>query len=375
VYLTLKDAHSTVPAVFFRGADTARRLALRTGSEIEVWGRLSVYEPRGAYQVIVNRIRPHGIGELQRRFEELKSRLRAEGLFDDERKRPIPLLPRCVGVITSPEGAAIRDFLQIIERRFADLHIRIVPTSVQGEGAARQIAAGIGFLDRTRACDVIVVTRGGGSIEDLWAFNEEIVARAVAACGLPVVSAVGHERDFTICDFAADLRVPTPSAAAELVVGAKAELSERVRNSGRRLRHVLERRIGDARRRFERAAGSPVFREPAALVRMAQQRLDELSLRLTNGLRKQAELRRARYDKAAAQLTALSPRNVLRRGYAILLDERHGRAVRTPDDAPVGAGLHALLARGGLRIKVTEHLAADNSDPGVDDARGGKEQS
>jgi exodeoxyribonuclease VII large subunit len=364
VYLTLKDERSQIPAVFFRGAESARQLELRTGVEIEVWGRLSVYEPRGAYQVIVSRLRPCGQGDLQRRFEELKARLCAEGLFDDDRKRAIPVLPRCVGVITSPEGAAIRDFLNILHRRFSNIHVRVVPTSVQGPGAAPQIAAGLRYLDRTGSCDVIVVTRGGGSLEDLWPFNEEVVARAVASCSVPVISAVGHERDFTICDFAADLRVPTPSAAAELVIAGKAEMNERIGNLARRLRNAVERRATDLRRRLERAAGSPVFREPAHIVRMYQQRVDEFSLRLAAALRTRAERDRARLTRLTAQLGALSPRNVLARGYAILLDEERGVAVRSSEETEAGASLRAILADGGLRVTVTETLAdngpADN---------------
>lgn len=358
VYFSLKDKCSQVSAVFFRGAEQARALRLAEGQAVEVWGRLGVYEPRGAYQVMVTRIRPLGVGLLQQRFEELKSRLRAEGLFDDERKRPIPLLPRCVGVVTSPDGAAIRDFLQILGRRFANVRVRICPAAVQGERAAREIVAALEFLNRTQACDVIVVTRGGGSIEDLWPFNEEIVARAVAASGIPVISAVGHEVDFTICDFAADLRVPTPSAAAELVIGRKAELVERIRSGTRRLASALRLRLSEYRRRCERAAGSPIFREPANLVRLMQQRLDELSLRLGRALATRADKARARLDTSVAKLGALNPRRVLERGYAVLIAERTGAAVTEAATVAPGEKLRGIVAHGELRLTVDDDRGA-----------------
>jgi len=352
VYFSLKDSRGQVSAVFFRGADIARRLELRSGLEIEALGRVSVYEPRGVYQIIVDRIRPKGVGALQQQFEELKKKLRGEGLFDEERKRAIPALPRCVGVVTSPEGAAVRDFLQILNRRFAEMHVRICPAAVQGEGAAAQIADGIRVLNEAEACDVIVVTRGGGSLEDLWAFNEEALARAIAGSRIPVISAVGHERDFTIADFVADLRAPTPSAAAELVIAKKAELVEQITSCRQRLRTLLQLTLSECRRRLERAAGSAVFREPASLVRMYQQRLDELSLRLSRSLDQHTERARARLDQAAGKLGALNPRQVLARGYAILMSERTGKAVRAAGEAQAGDAIRGVLAKGELGMVV-----------------------
>ncbi len=353
VYFTLKDAASQVAAVMFRGVETARRLELRTGMEIEVYGRLTVYEPRGAYQVLVQLIRLKGIGDLQKRFEEMKNRLRAEGLFDVERKRPIPLLPRCVGVVTSPEGAAIRDFLRLLQRRCGGMPVRLVPVPVQGPEAAPQIAAAVRFLSETRACDVIVVTRGGGSLEDLWAFNEEVVARAVAASAIPVISAVGHERDYTICDFAADLRAPTPSAAAEAVIGAKADLLERVRVSRGRLQKALELCLARRRERLQRLLARPVLHQPAAAVRVFHQRVDELTTRLAGGLRRRAERARGQADSLRGRLAALDPRQVLARGYAILTDAG-GRALRRADETVPGAALRALLHEGELGVRVEQ---------------------
>ena len=364
VYFSLKDSRTQLAAVFFRGAQTARQLDLETGLEVEAWGRLSVYEPRGVYQIIVSRVRPRGIGLLQERFEQLKSKLREEGLFDEERKRTIPVLPRCVGVVTSPEGAAIRDFLRLLGRRFANVHVRICPVAVQGDKAADEIARAIQFLNQTDACDVLVVTRGGGSLEDLWPFNEERVARAVASSRIPVISAVGHERDFTICDFVADLRVATPSAAAQLVIAGKAETLERIHSMRQRLASLLRLKLSESRRRLERAVGSPVFREPANLVRMYQQRVDELSLRLTRALRQAVERARARLQQAVGKLEALSPRAVLGRGYAILLHEATERALRRSADAQAGDRVRGVLAAGELEMRVTEvHAPGDRVAP------------
>jgi exodeoxyribonuclease VII large subunit len=360
VYLTLKDARSQISAVFFRGAETAQRLGLRTGMEVEVQGRLSVYEPRGQYQVLVQDIRAGGLGALQRQFEELRERLRGEGLFDPDRKRPIPDLPRCVGVVTSPQGAAIRDFLRVVSRRFGGLHVRVAPVAVQGKDASRQIAAALAALNEMRACDVIVLTRGGGSLEDLWPFNEEPVARAIAASALPVISAVGHERDVTISDLVADLRVATPSAAAELVVRAKAELAETIETRVRRMQSALKLRLANLRRRLERAAGHPILREPLSVVRRYQQRVDELNVRLGNAQTRIVALRQAQLDRTVDRLRALNPKAVLERGYSILFDE-HDRAVRDAAEVAAGSKLRGVLARGEVDVNVLASRPRDDA--------------
>ena len=353
VYFTLKDSGSQMAVVFFRGAAEAQQVKLAEGMQIEVYGRLTVYEPRGQCQLVIERLRPKGLGLLQRKFEELKKKLREEGLFDAERKRPIPALPRCIGVVTSPSGAAIRDFLQILGRRFAGVRVRICPTAVQGDKAAAKIVAAIEFLNRTTSCDVIVVTRGGGSLEDLWPFNEESVVRAVAGSRIPTISAVGHEVDFTLCDFAADLRVPTPSAAAEQVIGKKAELAERLVHLRQRLGASLSLRRSELRRRFERAAGSPVFREPANLVRSSQQRLDELVLRLARALGQQRQNAKARLAQVNGKLSVLNPRAVLDRGYAILLERQTEKPLVSAAETAIGARLRAVLSRGELEVLVS----------------------
>ena len=350
-YFTMKDAKSQIKAVYFNGAATCSRLGIANGTLIEAFGNLSVYEVRGEYQFGIRQLRRAGIGELQKRFEELKRKLAAEGLFDPQRKRPIPKLPERIGVVTSPTGAAIRDFLQIINRRFPNVNIRIYPCMVQGQGAAEQVARGVEFFNRTGGADVIVVTRGGGSMEDLWPFNEERLARAVAASAIPVISAVGHEIDFTICDFAADLRVPTPSAAAELVIGKREEMAAKLERLDKDLRNVLALTLTRLRSRFERAAGSFVFREPKHLAEMRRQQLDELESRLFSCAENLLLRHRSRLDRLAGTLAALNPRRQLERGYAILFDPAENRPVTT-SKLPAGTPLRAQLADGEMDVEV-----------------------
>ena len=350
-YSTLKDANSQLRAVFLGGAAQCAKLGIANGAKIEAFGNLTVYEVRGEYQFSARRLRLAGLGDLQRRFEEVRRRLAAEGLFDQERKRPIPVLPKRIGVVTSPTGAAIRDFLQIINRRFPNVNIRIYPCMVQGQGAAEQVARGVEFFNRTGGADVIVVTRGGGSMEDLWPFNEERLARAVAASAIPVISAVGHEIDFTICDFAADLRVPTPSAAAELVIGKREEMAAKLERLDKDLRNVLALTLTRLRSRFERAAGSFVFREPKHLAEMRRQQLDELESRLFSCAENLLLRHRSRLDQLAGTLAALNPRRQLERGYAILFDPAENRPVTT-SKLPAGTPLRAQLADGEMDVEV-----------------------
>ena len=350
-YFTLKDTNSQLRAVFFGGAAQCAKLGVANGSMIEAFGNLTVYEVRGEYQFSARRLRLAGLGDLQRRFEEVRRRLAAEGLFDQERKRPIPVLPKRIGVVTSPTGAAIRDFLQIINRRFPNVNIRIYPCMVQGQGAAEQVARGVEFFNRTGGADVIVVTRGGGSMEDLWPFNEERLARAVAASAIPVISAVGHEIDFTICDFAAALPVPTPSAAAELVIGKREEMAAKLERLDKDLRNVLALTLTRLRSRFERAAGSFVFREPKHLAEMRRQQLDELESRLFSCAENLLLRHRSRLDRLAGTLAALNPRRQLERGYAILFDPAENRPVTT-SKLPAGTPLRAQLADGEMDVEV-----------------------
>ena len=281
LYFTLKDANAQLSAVMFRGSAAKLNFKLKDGLQVIAFGQVSVYEKRGQYQLIVGQMMPKGLGALQLAFEELKQRLAKEGLFDPARKKPIPTLPQRIGLVTSPSGAAIRDFLNIIGRRYPNVHIVINPVRVQGAGAAEEIAAAIDEFNALELADVLIVTRGGGSLEDLWAFNEEIVARAIARSRIPTISAVGHEIDFTIADFVADLRAPTPSAAAELVVKAKEEFASLVQQHQNRLDKDLRLRVSEARQRFSALATSYVFRQPAELIRQYQQQVDDLRHRLS----------------------------------------------------------------------------------------------
>lgn len=339
IYFTLKDAGSQIKTVFFKGSQRGHTQKLADGLKVRVHGEISVYEKGGSYQIIARRIETAGKGDLHAQFEALKLKLLEEGLFAEERKRPLPFLPQHVAVVTSPRGAAIRDFLNVINRRYPNLHIVIFPVRVQGEGAAEEVANAIRLANARGGMDVIVVTRGGGSLEDLWCFNEEVVARAIAGSDLPVLSAIGHEVDFTIADFVADFRAPTPSAAAELLVGRKDAFEEQLAQFSRSLAGALKTHVLQLKHRLLRAATHPAMREPRILVQQYQQRIDtsmrrmqnamtrdvqsvrhqlsDHSRRLEHGLTLGLERRRSRVERYQAGLAALSPLAVLERGYSI----------------------------------------------------------
>ena len=312
LYFTLKDAGAQLSVVMFRGNAASLKFKLGDGLQIVAFGELSVYEARGQYQLIARRMEPKGYGALQLAFEQLKQKLAAEGLFDAARKKAIPSYPEHIGIVTSPTGAAIRDILNIIERRFPNVHIVIAPARVQGDGAAAEIAAAVDEFNALNESgqlplDVLIVTRGGGSIEDLWAFNEEVVARAVARSKIPTISAVGHEIDFTICDFVADLRAPTPSAAAELVVKQRLELAETIATLGQRMERETETALDALKHRLELAASSYVFRRPAELVRQYQQRVDDALASIESAAGQWLSARRGRIEVLGEQLARLSP--------------------------------------------------------------------
>ena len=351
-YFQMKDEKSQIKVCWFGGAQQCRALGVENGSVVEVFGNLSVYDVRGEYQFSVKKLRLAGIGTLQQRFEELKRKLEAEGLFDPAKKKPIPVLPRKIGVVSSPSGAAIRDFLQIINRRFPNVEVKIFPAQVQGAGAAEEVARGVEFFNRPNQADVIVVTRGGGSMEDLWEFNEEVVARAVAASRIPVVSAVGHEIDFTICDFAADLRAPTPSAAAEMVSPREEDLLDRMDGCARHLRSAVDLRIASAARRVEALAAAPLFREPGHLLEMRSQQLDELQVRLTNRVERCMTEAGHRLEALALRLNGVDPRRQLERGYAILTNDADGKPLTSAQGVSSGTAVKAILADGELSLHV-----------------------
>ena len=394
-YFTLKEHDSTVKCVAFRSSHRYWKFRPRDGLAVLARGRIDVYEQRGEYQLIVELLEPQGLGALQLAFEQLKKKLAAEGLFAAERKRSLPRFPRRIGIVTSPRGAAIADMVQILSRRFPGLHIRIFPAQVQGEGAVEEVCRAIEWFSRSRWPDLIIVGRGGGSLEDLWTFNEEAVARAIAACSMPVVSAVGHETDVTIADFVADLRAPTPSAAAEMVICTREELLERLNTCRskavqamryrlammeRRLRKqgvdralgVLHRRIGRGLQRTDeqeyrlreriRAALDTRNRARRALderlrsfdvrprLAAAARRLKAADRRAVECIRLRLSRRRSRFEQLSAKLSQLSPLRILERGYAIVSNQ--SGILKDAGAAPSGSRIHVRLERGELDAKV-----------------------
>jgi exodeoxyribonuclease VII large subunit len=305
LYFTLKDAGAQLRCVMFKGA--AKNLKFRPGDGLALIarGRISLYDQRGEYQLICEYLEPAGVGALQLAFMQLKERLAQEGLFDESRKRPLPTFPRRVGVVTSPTGAAIHDILNVLKRRFASVEILLYPVRVQGEGAAGEIARAIDDMNRLGLADVLIVGRGGGSLEDLWAFNEEVVARAVHRSRLPVISAVGHETDWTICDFAADLRAPTPSAAAELVIASSVELRGRMEALDHRLRLAMETRLASLESRIDALRRS--LHDPGTMLGHLAQRLDDLAGRLELALLNSVARNRGQFDRLQAGLMHANP--------------------------------------------------------------------
>ena len=359
VYFILKDSKAEIRATYFGGLNQISSLNVENGSRVEVFGKLSVYEPRGEYQFNVKAMRPKGLGDLFIRLEELKKKLSAEGLFDESIKKSIPPFPRRIGVITSPDGAAIRDFLQIINRRFPNINIKIYPSPVQGKGSELTLAKGVEFFNRSECADVIILMRGGGSMEDLWPFNEEVLARAISKSQIPVISAVGHEIDFTICDMVADLRVPTPSAAAELVVASQDEFQNFIADAKRRLASAIELMIQKYRTRFHRAAESYVFKEPMHLMRNSQQKLDEIAKRMDNTLKFSLERLQMKLAHSDGRLKALDPTAVLHRGYSVLMEKNSKRVITRPDVAE-DTILTALLAEGSIDLKLLKSPSENN---------------
>lgn len=396
LYFTLKDAKAQIRCVCFYQQARLLKFRPEDGLHATVRGSIGVYEARGEYQIYVEHIEPVGVGALQLAFEQLKARLAAEGLFDASRKKPLPVLPRRIGIITSPSGAAIRDFLRILSRRFPNAHVVLYPARVQGDEAKKDIVEAIRYLDRKQLVDVMVLARGGGSLEDLWAFNEEIVARAIAASTIPVISAIGHETDFTIADFVADVRASTPSNAAEIVVRARQEFLAQIASFEQQLAQRMRYVLLEQRHRVQELATHPSFRRLEDLLRQGQQRLDEITGRLAEVLQarlrvarqrftvaetriaafdlrgripplwlrleqRASELRarieralltqRQRLERLMLQLDERSPLRVLERGYAIVTDAA-GTVVRDAAQVGIGDELGIQLHRGWLAAEV-----------------------
>lgn len=350
-YMTLKDASSQIRAVYFSGASVCAKMKIQEGSKVEAFGRLTCYPPRGEYQLSIRSLRPLGVGDLQRQFEEMKQKLAAEGLFDESRKKRLPFLPTRIGVVTSPEGAALQDFLKISLARFPMLTIRIYPSPVQGKGAELQIAEGVRYFNRRRNVDVIVVTRGGGSLEDLWPFNEEIVGRAIAESRIPVVSGVGHEVDFTIADFAADLRAPTPSGAAELIVPEKAAIDDLLSTQKARILSSISIYYERAKRDFDTLLHSEPLRKPAFFVMEKSQQVDFMVKDMEHILNIAAADSEQHLKLTEEKLHTISPFAILNRGYSMIFGPDGRTPLTDPAQAPAGQILTGRLAKGTLRLR------------------------
>ncbi len=351
LYFTLKDTEGQIKAVMFRGQASRLRFLPEDGMKVIVQGRVSVYTAGGQYQIYVNDIQPDGAGILALRFEQLKRKLEAEGLFAEERKKPIPRYPKTVGVITSPTGAAVRDICNVLGRRFPCAEMILFPAAVQGEGAAEQLTQGIFFFGETRLADVIIIGRGGGSAEDLWAFNDETLARAIADCPVPVISAVGHEIDFTICDFVADLRAPTPSAAAELAVPDAEKMKQYFLSAGQHLEQRMVQKITSERRYLGQMASARALSSPERVLDPVRMRISDLENHLNQSIGLRNERNRKDLSKMIASLDALSPLRVLTRGYAAVL--KKDAAVSKAKELKIGDQLDVRFSDGIVRAEVT----------------------
>jgi exodeoxyribonuclease VII large subunit len=352
-YLTLKDDRAQLRAAIWKNAAARVRFDLHDGLEVICCGHIDVYAPRGSYQLIIEHVEPRGIGALDLALRQLREKLAKEGLFDPARKRPLPPFVRRIAVVTSPTGAAIHDFLQVLGRRWRGADVLVVPTRVQGEGAAEEIAAAIAAVNRLALpIDCLVVTRGGGSLEDLWAFNEEPVVRAIHASRIPVVSAIGHEIDVTLADLVADVRALTPSEAAELVAPAAEELLAGLRQVQKRLTAAVRGCALSSRSRLDAAARHYVFRRPYQRIHNLARRLDELGTRSSRAMRQRLRLARGRVGSTAAQLESLSPLAVLGRGYSITQRTADGRVIRNAAELAVGDELTTRFAQGEATSRV-----------------------
>ena len=402
-YFSLKDDRSQVRAVVWKTAARLLKWKPKDGMRVLARGGLKVYAPRGEYQISVDVLEPLGLGSLQQAFEELKDKLAKEGLFDPTKKRPLPMLPRCIGIVTSPTGAVIQDILRVLQRRYANLGVLIYPVRVQGPEAAYEIVQGVRALNRFKQVDVVMLARGGGSLEDMLPFNDEMVARALATSRIPTLSAVGHETDFTIADFVADLRAPTPSAGAERVVQAKDDIAARIDSLRRRLDAAAQMRVQRTRARVDAVRSHRVFEAERGRLRTYAQRVDDLARRAETGARRRLEqagdrrrriserlealrwdrlaaARRERIDaharrlaelvrarlraqradlgRAMAKLESLSPLAVLQRGYALAFDAQ-GRLLQSANQVAAGDLVDVRLHRGALQARVTTIRKAD----------------
>jgi exodeoxyribonuclease VII large subunit len=363
VYLTLKDDDSQIRAVIWKNTATRLKFELHDGLDVVAGGPVEVYEARGTYQIVVEQMIPQGIGALELAFRQLCEKLQKEGLFDPARKRPIPQFPRRIALITSPTSAAVRDILQVIGRRWRGADIVIIPVAVQGAGAGAQIAAALRMVHRLPLVDVVIAGRGGGSLEDLWAFNEEVVARAIHDCQLPVISAVGHEIDVTIADLVADRRALTPSEAAELVVPHRDELRNELSRLQQRLSHALRSQAAQARALLDHLAIRRCFTRPQEKLRDLARQLDDLDARARRAVQQHLERSRQQIAGLSGKLSALSPLQVLERGYSLTRRHPTGEVIRSAAELQPGDELETLLSQGRFvsQVMATTPVPADQN--------------
>lgn len=377
LYFSLKDQESQINAVMFRGDASKLKTMPKDGDKVAVKGALNVYPPAGRYQIVVSDLKPSGLGKLLLMLEELKIKLNKMGYFKKERKRPLPPFPKTIGIITSPTGAVIQDILNVLTRRQGGFHVILNPVKVQGDGAAEEIAQAIREMNRYALCDVMIVGRGGGSIEDLWAFNEEVVAQALYESQIPTIAAIGHETDHTIADYVADVRAPTPSAAAEIVLQEKSLLLKTLIESSSRLRLQMAGLIRHEKQRLSGIARHPFFTTPYALVgpwmqkldtlhlrleglkpttriRQMKERLFHLSERLTTATQNSFKQKKFKLQKTEEILRAIDPKNLLTKGYSILLSEREGSVIKSVRDVKNQAKIHILLSDGSAHSTLTD---------------------
>lgn len=375
LYFTMKDAQSQISAVLFRGNAQGLARMPKNGDQVVVQGELSVYAPRGNYQLIVRQLQYAGVGELLLKLHALKEKLEAKGWFDKSRKKALPTAPKTIGVVTSPTGAVIQDIINVLSRRQAKFHLLLNPVKVQGDGAAQEIAKAIDHFNQYQLADVLIVGRGGGSLEDLWAFNEEIVAEAIFRSKIPIISAVGHETDFSIADFVADVRAPTPSAAAEIVMAAAVEHLQYLKQAEKRLNQTMLHLLGAHRHRLETLRRQPILTSPFAVLGQAAQHLDDLSEEMTvamqrmvatkkielSGLQRQLQaldpmIRIQHLKQKLSQLTShlksIDPKNLLKKGYSILFRENSNSVIFSPEEVQSGDPVRVLVRDGEIKAKI-----------------------
>ncbi len=350
MYFTLKDENSLIKCIMFKTYAQKLNFMPKDGMKVIVLGGVSVFERDGVYQIYVKAMQESGLGDLFTKYQELKNKLEKEGLFSQEQKKPIPMMPKVIGVLSSSTGAVIKDIINVSTRRNPNVHIRLLPVPVQGEGAAEKIAYGIEYMNKNNLADVLILARGGGSLEDLWPFNEEIVAHSIYNSKIPIISAVGHETDFTIADFVADLRAPTPSAAAELAVPDIFEIKQKIEVCQNRLKNALLKKVEIMKLRYEKCMTSSIFKEPTRKINENYIKLDMYINNLLNLIKTKQEQEKSRYVELVAKLDALSPLKTLTRGYSITL--KNGKIIKSIKELEQGDSVDIRLLDGKKQAQI-----------------------